>query len=253
MRVITYSEKKKKLLQEIAFYIQSVSFLWNTRNLLCLLETMTSFAISADIRDVNQKTSELRADRKVPGVVYGKTQEPISIVVDASDFLRLHRGAGESNIVTLSVGKLELEVLIYQTQKHPVSGEFTHVDFYAITRGEKLTANVHFNFTWEAPALKDGCVIQEIIKEIEVKCLPRDLKDHFDVDVSVLKQEGDSIRFEDLGIDTEKYEVSLNADDAIVTCSAPKVEVETEDDDLEGQETEQWETPKEDESTEENA
>jgi ribosomal protein L25 (general stress protein Ctc) len=54
---------------------------------------MTSFAISADIRDVNQKTSELRANRKVPGVVYGKTQEPISLLTDASDFLRLHRAA----------------------------------------------------------------------------------------------------------------------------------------------------------------
>jgi large subunit ribosomal protein L25 len=204
---------------------------------------MTSFAISADIRDVNQKTSELRADRKVPGVVYGKTQEPISILCDASDFLRLHRGAGESNIVSLSVGKLKLEVLIYETQKHPVSGEFTHVDFYAITRGEKLTANVHFNFIGEAPATKDGCVIQEVIKEIEVRCLPRDLKDHFDVDLSVLKQEGDSIRFEDLGIDTEKYEVHLHAEDTIVTCSAPKVVVEEEEEETEGEDAK--ETPEE--------
>ncbi len=254
MRVITYSEKKKKLLQEIAFYIQSVSFLWNTRNLLCLLETMTSFAISADIRDVNQKTSQLRAERKVPGVVYGKTQEPISLICDASDFLRLHRGAGESNIVSLKVGKLELEVLIQQTQKHPVSGEFTHVDFYAITRGEKLTANIHLNFVGEAPATKEGCVVQEVIKEIEVKCLPRDLKDHFDVDLSVLKEEWDAIRFSDLGIDTEKYETHLHDEDTIVTCSAPKVVVEEEEsDESEEGETPEGETPAEGENTEENA
>lgn len=215
---------------------------------------MTSFAISADIRDVNQKTSQLRAERKVPGVVYGKTQEAISVLFDASDFLRLYRSAGESNIISLKVGKLDLEVLVQQTQKHPVTGEFTHVDFYAITRGEKLTAHIHLNFVGEAPAVKDGCVVQEVIKEIEVKCLPRDLKDHFDVDLSVLKEEGDSIRFADLGIDTEKYEVHLNEDDTIVTCSAPRAVVEEEDeseDALEGEET-----PAEDEtseSTEENA
>lgn len=239
-------------MQEIAFYIQSVSFLWNTRNLLCLLETMTSFAISADIRDVNQKTSELRADRKVPGVVYGKTQESISLLFDASDFLRLHRSAGESNIISLKVGKLELEVLIQQTQKHPVSGEFTHVDFYAITRGEKLTAHIHLNFIGEAPAVKEGCVIQEVIKEIEVKCLPRDLKDHFDVDLSVLKEEGDSIRFENLWIDSEKYETHLHAEDTIVTCSAPKVVVEEDDTETEG-ESEEGETPTEEENSEEKA
>lgn len=212
-------------MQEIAFYIQSVSFLWNIRNLLCLLETMTSFAISADIRDASQKTSQLRADRKVPGVVYGKTQEPISLLCDASDFLRLYRGAGESNIINLKVGKLDLEVLIHQTQKHPITGEFTHVDFYAITRGEKLSAHVHLNFVWEAPAVKNGCIIQEVIKEIEVKCLPRDLKDHFDVDLSVLKEEWDAIRFSDLGIDSKKYEVHLHAEDTIVICSAPRVEL----------------------------
>jgi large subunit ribosomal protein L25 len=107
---------------------------------------MTSFAIIADIRDTNQKTSEIRKSRKVPGVVYGKTQEPISLVCDSSEFLKLHRKAGESNIINLKVGKVELEVLVHQTQKHPVSGEFTHVDFYAITRGEKLTTHIHFNF-----------------------------------------------------------------------------------------------------------
>jgi len=159
---------------------------------------MTSFAISADIRDVTQKTALIRSDRKVPGVVYGKTQEPISLVCDASDFLRLHRGAWESNIINLKVGKLDLEVLIQQTQKHPVTGEFTHVDFYAITRGEKLTANVHLNFIWEAPAAKEGLIVQEIMKEIEVKCLPRDLKDHFDVDLSTIVSEDSSIKVEDL-------------------------------------------------------
>jgi len=215
---------------------------------------MTSYAISADIRDVNQKTSELRANRKVPGVVYGKTQEPISLLCDASDFLRLYRGAGESNIINLKVGKLDLEVLVQQTQKHPVTGDFTHVDFYAITRGEKLTANISLNFVWDAPALKEGLVVQEILKEIEVKCLPRDLKDHFDVDLSTIVSEESSIKVEDLGIDTEKYELSVNMDDIVVTCSAPRAAVE-EEDETEGEEVEgeDWAENANEESSEENA
>lgn len=189
---------------------------------------MTSFAIAADIRDTNQKTSEIRKSRKVPGVVYGKTQEPISLVLDSSEFLRLHRKAGESNIINLKVGKLDLEVLVHQTQKHPVLGEFTHVDFYAITRWEKLTTNIHFNFIGESPAAKEGMLIQEVIKEIEVSCLPRDLTDHFDVDLSTIVAEGDTIKVSDLGLDSEKYEISINDDDVIVTCSVPKVVVEEE-------------------------
>jgi len=132
----------------------------------------------------------------------------------------------------LKVGKVELEVLVHQTQKHPVMGDFTHIDFYAITRGEKLTTNIHLNFVGEAPAAKEGMLIQEVIKEIEVSCLPRDLKDHFDVDISTIVGEGDTIKVSDLGIDSEKYELSLNDDDVIVTCSVPRV-VEEESEETE--------------------
>jgi len=190
---------------------------------------MTAFAISADIRDVNQKTSEIRSSRKVPGVVYGKTQEPVSLTLDSSDFLRLYRKAGESNIISLTVGKLELEVLVHQTQKHPVSGEFTHVDFYSITRGEKLSTKIHFNFTGEAPAAREGMIVQEVMKEIEVSCLPRDLVDHFDVDLSTIVSDGDTIKVSDLAIDTNKYELSVNEDDVVVACSAPRAAVEEEE------------------------
>lgn len=187
---------------------------------------MTNFAITADIRDTSEKTSQLRANKKVPGIVYGKTQEPISIMLDNSDFLRLYRNAGESNIIDLKVGKKDLEVLIHQTQKHPVTGDFTHVDFYAITRGEKLSTKIAIEFTWEAPAAKEGMIIQEMVKELEVHCLPRNLVDHFEVDLSLLKAEGDTIRFEDLNIDAEKYDHTYEADMVIASASMPRAAVE---------------------------
>lgn len=211
---------------------------------------MTSFAITAEIRDTNQKTSEIRKKRKVPGVVYGKTQDPISFTCDASDFLRLYRKAGESNIINLKIGKVELEVLVHQTQKAPVSGDFTHIDFYAITRGEKLTTKVHLNFINESEAAKQGAIVEEMMKEIEVTCLPRDLVDHFDVDLSLLAEEGDVIRISNLKLDGEKYEISHSDEDAIASASAPKVveeEEETEeivtgsDADVENKEAAAWE------------
>lgn len=197
---------------------------------------MTTFAITADIRETSEKTSLLRANKKVPGVVYGKTQEPISLMLDNSDFLRLYRSAGESSIIALKVWKKDLEVLIHQTQKHPVTGDFTHVDFYAITRGEKVTTHIHFNFVWTSPAVKDGAIITESMKEIEVKCLPRNLVDHFDIDISLLKESGDVIRVSDLTIDREKYDISgYEEDTVIVSATLPRSAVEEETQVLDGE------------------
>ncbi len=107
---------------------------------------MAKFDISAEIRGKDEKLSEIRNGKRVPAVVYGKTQEPISLTVDASDFLRLFRKAGESNIIALSVGKKKMDVLIHSTQKQPVTGAFTHVDFYAVTQGEAVHTHIHLNF-----------------------------------------------------------------------------------------------------------
>lgn len=197
---------------------------------------MTNFAITADIREASQKTSQIRASKKVPAVVYGKSQEPISLTLDNSDFLRLYRKAGESTIIDLKVGKKDLEVLVHATQKHPVTGEFTHVDFYAITRWEALATKVHLNFIGESAAAKEGAVLTESMKEIEIKCLPRNLVDHFDVDLSLIKEAGDAIRVADLGLDAEKYELIGHADDVVVSSSLPRVAVESDEETTEAEE-----------------
>jgi len=213
---------------------------------------MTTFAIDGAVRTATEKPSEIRQSKRVPWIVYGKTQEPISFTLDSSDFLRLHRKAWESNIINLKVGKVELEVLVHQTQKHPVTGAFTHVDFYAITRGEVLTTNIQFNFINEAPAVKEWFVIEEVMKEVEVKCLPRNLTDHFDVDLSTIKSDEDSIKISDLGIDTEKFELSVNQDDVVVACSAPKVVVDEDpvDEEVTGSDEAEAEAPEDAESEE---
>jgi len=202
---------------------------------------MTAYSLSAEVRSATEKTSHIRSEKRVPWVVYGKTQEPISFSCDSSDLLRLYRKAGESNIIDLKVGKVELEVLVHQTQKHPVTGEFTHVDFYAITRWEKLTTKVQINFVGESPAAREGAIIEEIIREVEVSCLPRNLVDHFDADLALLKVEGDAIRVSDLGIDTEKFEISLNEDDTVATATMPRAVVEEETaEETEGEEGDEW-------------
>ena len=184
----------------------------------------------------------MRAERKVPGVIYWKKQDPISVSLDASDILRLYRAAGKSNIIEVAVGKKNIEVLIHEIQFHPVKGDISHVDFYAIVRGEALHAEIPLTFVGEAPAKKEGAIIEEIISEIKVKCRPRDLVDHFNVDISLLKEAGDVVRISDLALDEAKYEIEgHHPEDVVASATLPRAAVAAEDEETEWEEAE-WES-----------
>jgi len=188
---------------------------------------MKDLVLKADKRTSEENSRDLRANRIVPAVVYGKTQKALSIKIDASDLLRMYRIAGESHIIVLDIKgeKEKIEVLVHQYQREPVSGEFIHMDFYALTRGEKLTTKISLNFIGNSAAVKAGALLNENVKEIEVSCMPRDLVDGFDVDLSALKEMDDVIRLSDLNIDSEKYDIhNLHADDAIAVASKPAKE-----------------------------
>jgi len=107
---------------------------------------MENINLNADIRTTEEKLSEVRTSKMVPAIVYGKHQESILIKMGNSDFLRTFRKAGESHIINLKIEKKEVEVLIHEIQREPVSGDFLHVDFYAITRGETVNTKITLNF-----------------------------------------------------------------------------------------------------------
>ncbi len=189
---------------------------------------MEKITLTAEIRNADEKNKEIRANKEIPAVVYGKNQEPINIKVSFSDFLKTFRKAGESNIINLKVGKKNIEVLVHDFQKEPVTGDFIHIDFYALIRGEVLTTNVTLNFVGNSEAVKEGGILEELNKEIEVKCLPKNLVDHFDVDISVLKDFWDNIKVSDLNLGKD-FEILTPADEVIVLVAKPKVEKTTEE------------------------
>lgn len=191
---------------------------------------MENIVLNAEKRVATEKVAYLRANKSVPGVVYGRKQENISLKMNASDLLRVHRKAWESHIVELHIEGETIDVLIHEVQKEPVSGDIIHIDFYAFVRWEKVTAKITIDFVWSSQAVKEWAILNENVKEIEVTCLPRDLVDSFEVDLSLLKKSEDVIRLSDLNIDTEKYEVlHLHPEEAIAIAAKAKVEVEPED------------------------
>ncbi len=186
---------------------------------------MATFTLNADVRAKDEVAKKIKQDKGLAGIVYGKTQEPISLKMDYSEFLRTFRKAGESQIITLTVGKKEIEAIVHAVQKEPVSGDFIHIDFYALTRGEKLTTKVSIHFVGESAAARSGGLLQESIKEIEVKCLPRDLTESFEVSLEKLENIGDTLTIADLGLDSEKYELTNNPEDVIASVSEAQEEV----------------------------
>ena len=186
---------------------------------------MEKFNLTAEIRTLGdrnkQQNKKLRNNKKIPAVVYGKNQEPISIILDYSEFLKTFRKTGESTIINLKVGKKDIEVIVHDLQHEPVSGDYMHIDFYALTRWEALTTKIQLNFIWESAAVKEGGILEELNKEVEVKCLPKHLVEHFDVDLSLLKEIGDNIKASEINI-SDDFELLTPADDVIVLIGKPK-------------------------------
>ena len=186
---------------------------------------MENFNLNAEKREKGESVKVLKENKKLPWVVYGKKTDSFSIKMDYSDFLKTFRKSWESHIINLQVNGEKTEVLVHDIQKQPVTWEFTHIDFYAITKGEKVHTKIPLLFVWESKAVKLWDILDEHLKEIEVKCLPKDLTDGFEVDLTKLESSWDSIRVWDLGIDAEKYEVWNNPEDMIVAVNKPaKVE-----------------------------
>jgi large subunit ribosomal protein L25 len=186
---------------------------------------MSHLSLAATARDPKADLREVRgtANRggSVPAVVYGKKLPSAPILVDTSDLLRVFRASGFSHIIDLVLDGKKHQVLIHDVQVHPVSGDFVHVDFYAIVASEKLHVTVPVKLIGTSPAARDGAVIEHILQDIEVKCLPSDIPAEIEVDISALVNPGDIIHISDLTLDRTKIEILHHEEtEAVVLASA---------------------------------
>lgn len=185
---------------------------------------MEKLELTTEIRTTEENLSELRASKMIPAIVYGRHQEPILLKMNYSDFLRTFRKSWESHIINLEAGKETLEVLVHDIQKAPVSGDYLHIDFYAITKWEKVHTKIALKFIWESQAVIEWAILDEHVKDIEVKVLPSDLVDAIEVDLSILKEMWDTIKISELNIDRTKFDILTN-ETVVVSASKPaKVE-----------------------------
>lgn len=185
---------------------------------------MEKFTLTAEVRNREERLLDLRSSKMIPGVVYGKTQESTQLKVNYSEFLKLFRKAGTNHIISLSLGSKKIDVLVHETQKEPVTGDFTHIDFYAITAGQKISVGIPVKFIGDSQAKRDGAIIEEHMDIIEVKCSPTDLIDFIEVDISALGNIGDNIKVADVNLDRNKYEIISDSESVVVSANEQAAE-----------------------------
>lgn len=149
-----------------------------------------------------RKVRELRANGKVPAVVYGRGVKSEPLEVEARVLERVFAKAGGNKIVSLKVGDGRARnVLIHDVQRGALQGELTHADFYAIRMDEALKAEVPLRFVGESTAVyQDEGTLLKNLEAVEVECLPADLPEAIEVDISGLDDFEKTITVADLSM-----------------------------------------------------
>ena len=193
----------------------------------------------------------LRAAGQVPAVLYGKDQEAVSLTLDAREALHLFQSISvENTIVNVRIDddKEELETLVREIQMHPFRPDIVHVDFYCIERGVTLEVDIPANYVGTPQGVRDGGILEVILHEFRVKCIPSKIPEKIDVDITALDI-GDSIHASEISMD-EDVELVTDPGQTVCLVSAPRAEEEVVE---EGEEGVKGEEGVEGEDTEEGA
>ncbi len=189
---------------------------------------MEKITLSLQKRDqLGKRVKKLRQQGLIPANVFGKEVKSQAVSASAADFKLVREKAGETQIVYLQISgeTKDRPTLITNIQYDPVSDQVLHVDFHQVDLKEKVTANIPLELVGEAPAAKDfQAVVVPNISEIEVEALPTDLPEKIEVDVTGLKQIGDSIKVSDLKINRDIIAVQTDPETIIVTATPQRAE-----------------------------
>ncbi len=149
-----------------------------------------------------KKAARLRAEGKLPAVVYGHGVEAESLVLSAKEAEHAYRHAGGNKIIALKVGEGRTKnVLMHDVQREPLKGGLTHIDFYVVRMNEVLKAEVPLHFVGESTAVyQDEGILVKNLEMVEVESLPGDLPAAIEVDISVLDDFEKTITVADLTV-----------------------------------------------------
>lgn len=173
----------------------------------------------------------LRKSGSVPAVVYGGDKEPVSVEINTHKFEQiLHHHSSETVIIEVELeGEGETSVLIKAVQRHPVSYNVMHIDLQRVVAGQVMHLELPIELVGDAAGVKEGGVVDHVMHSLMVECLPRDIVESINIDISDMNI-GDALHASDLDLG-DKFKVLVDDSVIIATIAGPTVE---DEDDEEG-------------------
>jgi len=204
----------------------------------------------------NSAARALRREDRIPAVLYGPETETILLSVDKKDLEQaLHNSTAGQAIFNLDIQNgdtIAKSAMIKELQIHPVSEDYLHIDFYEISMDRKIRVRIPVSTKGKSIGVELGGTLQLVRHELEVLCLPLEIPETIELDVTDLAI-GDSIHLEEVSLEGN-IEFPPDVNFTVLTISSPKVEAEEEveeDEELEeGEGEEGEEAGKEEESSE---
>jgi len=182
-------------------------------------EDMGQIELKTQKREVlGKKVKSLRREGLVPAVLYGHETESLPLKVEERELDRILAQAGEHRLIALKIGRSRKSqmVLTRDVQWDVITRRPIHVDFYAVVMTEKITTEVPLALVGEAPAMiQEGIMLLQSLDEVEVECLPGDLPEAIEVDLSGLEEIDQAIYVKDLQV-PPVVEILTDAEEIVV-------------------------------------
>lgn len=172
----------------------------------------------------------LRREGKIPAVIYGHNK-PVHISVGAKEFDSKFHTISENTLITIIVEDKEYEVLVKDSQENMMMGKITHIDFFEVERGKTLKTRIPVYLTGTSVGVKEGGMLEQHLHEIDIECLPKDIPEKIEVDISNLAL-GEAIHVSDLEV-SETVKILNTLEQSIVGVTTVKEEEVEEEEELE--------------------
>ncbi|MDR3342618.1 MAG: 50S ribosomal protein L25 [Treponema sp.] len=164
----------------------------------------------------------IRRTGRIPAVMYGRSGQVHTIDLDALEFSNGIKNISASTIVTVEIDGISYDTFVKDTQRNIRDGNILHVDFYAVERDAVLRAKVSVHIHGIPVGVREGGILESPLHDVEVECLPKDLPERIEVDVSELKV-NQSIHIRDLALG-EGVRIISGADQVVALVKFAKAE-----------------------------
>jgi large subunit ribosomal protein L25 len=174
-------------------------------------------------KEGSAESRRIRKNGRIPAVLYGRSGKAVSIELDASEFIKGTKGISESTIVNINVDGKAYDAFVKDTQRNILDGNILHIDFYEVESGVVLRAKVSLVLHGNPIGVREGGMLETPLHEIEVECLPKDLPERIEIDISGLKA-NHSIHVRDIPL-AQGVRLLSNPDQVVALVKFAKIEV----------------------------